>query len=272
MAAQIHPTAIIDPKAQLGRDVKVGAYSVVGEHVTLSDGVELKAHVIVDGHTSVGENTTIFSFASIGSQPQDLKYHGEPSELIIGSNNMIREHVTMNGGTEGGGMVTRVGNNCLFMMGSHVAHDCQLGNNVILANNATLAGHVVVGDFVILGGLSAVHQFVRIGHHAMIGGMSGVESDVIPYGQVSGDRAGLVGLNLVGLKRRGFERDKIQTLRSAYRLLFSPEGTLAERIEDVSGRFDEKAVAEIIEFLRGGTSRAICQPKSMVTKGEVDAG
>lgn len=273
MTAYIHQTAVVDPKARLGKEVKVGPYCIVGEHVSLGDGVELKAHVVVDGRTTIGEATTIFPFASIGLQPQDLKYHGEPSELIIGSRNTIREHVTMNTGTEGGGMVTRIGDNCLFMVGSHVAHDCQLGNHIILANNATLAGHVVVGDFVILGGLSAVHQFVRIGHHAMIGGMSGVESDVIPYGQVSGDRAGLVGLNLVGLKRRGFERDTIQTLRSAYRLLFSPEGTLAERIEDVASRFDEDAVDEIVAFLKGSTSRAICQPKNIAAvKGEVNAG
>lgn len=271
MTTHIHPTAIVDLKARLGKEVKIGPYCVVGEHVILGDGVELKSHVVIDGRTSIGKQTTIFPFASIGLQPQDLKFHGEPSELVIGESNMIREHVTINTGTEGGGMITRIGNHCLLMVGSHVAHDCQLGDHVILANNATLAGHVVVGDFVILGGLSAVHQFVRIGHHAMIGGMSGVESDVIPYGQVSGERAGLVGLNLVGLKRRGFDRETIQTLRSAYRLLFSPEGTLAERIDDVSGRFKESAVAEVIEFLRGGTSRAICQPKNGQPKGDNNA-
>lgn len=272
MTTHIHPTAVVDLKAHLGKDVKIGPYCIVGEHVSLGDGVELKSHVVVDGRTTIGANTVIFPFASIGMQPQDLKYRGEPSELIIGKNTTIREGVTMNTGTEGGGMLTRIGDNCLFMAGSHVAHDCILGNNVILANNATLAGHVTVGDFAILGGLSAVHQHVRIGHHAMIGGMAGIGSDVIPYGLVAVEGDALSGLNLVGLKRRGFERDTIQTLRSAYRLLFAAEGTLSERIEDVSKRFEDKPVAEIVEFLRGAGPRAVCQPKGITAKGEVNAG
>ena len=261
MATHIHPTAVVDPKAKLGNNVKVGPYCIVGEDVQLGNGVELKSHVVIENRTTLGDDSIVLPFSSLGQMPQDLKYKGEPSELIIGKGNVIREHVTMNIGTEGGGMVTRVGDNGLFMVGSHVAHDCQLGDRVIMANNATLAGHVIVGDFAVLGGLCAVHQFVRIGHHAMIGGMSGVESDVIPYGQVSGERAGLVGLNLVGLKRSGMDRDAIHTLRSAYRLLFSPEGTLAERMEDVAERFSDKQVQEIVNFLRGDTSRAICQPK-----------
>lgn len=261
MATQIHATAVVDPKAKLGQGVVIGPFCVVGAEVTLGDNVVLKSHVIVEGHTSIGEKTTVYPFASLGQVPQDLKYKGEPAELVIGKGNIIREHVTMNIGTEGGGLLTKVGDNGLYMVGAHVAHDCVVGNRVIMANNATLAGHVVVGDYAVLGGLSAVHQFVRIGHHAMIGGMSGVESDVIPYGQVSGERAGLVGLNLVGLKRSGMEREAIHSLRSAYRLLFSPEGTLSERIEDVAERFDEMHVIEILDFLRGDTSRAICQPK-----------
>jgi UDP-N-acetylglucosamine acyltransferase len=218
---------------------------------------------VVGGITTIGDNTKVFPFASLGLAPQDLKFKGERSTLTIGKNCTIREHVTMNPGTEGDKMKTVVGDNCLFMVGSHVAHDCIVGNNVILANNATLAGHVEVGDFAIIGGLSAVHQFVRIGKHAMIGGMSGIENDVIPYGQATGERANLVGLNLVGLKRRGFERDDINTLRTAYRLLFSPEGTLAERINDAGTRFKEnEVVTEILAFMRTDSSRAICQPKN----------
>jgi UDP-N-acetylglucosamine acyltransferase len=267
----IHPTAIIDPNATLGANVNIGAYCVVGANVTLGDNVTLHSHVVVEGYTSIGENTQIFPFASIGHQPQDLKFKGEASRLFIGKNNMIREHVTMNPGTAGDKMETRVGDNCLFMMGSHVAHDCIVGNNVILANNATLAGHVEVGDFAIIGGLSAIKQFVRIGAHAMIGGMSGIERDIIPYGQASGERAHLVGLNLIGLKRRGFERDAINTLRSAYRLLFSPEGTLDERINDARTRFGENnAVQDILAFMLAEESQGICQPKAAL-RGQEEA-
>ena len=259
----IHPTAIVTKGAKLGNNVKIGAFCLVGENVTLGDNVILHSHVVVEGITSIGEKTQIFPFASIGHIPQDLKFHGEKSSLEIGKNNMIREHVTMNPGTEGGGMLTKIGDNCLFMMASHVAHDCQVGNNVIMANNATIAGHVHVGDYAIIGGLSAVHQFVRIGHHAMIGGMSGIENDVIPYGQANGERATLSGLNLVGLKRRGFSREDIHSLRSAYRMLFSPEGTLAERVEDVEEMFkSNSAVNEVLDFMKGDNSRAICQPKN----------
>jgi UDP-N-acetylglucosamine acyltransferase len=190
-----------------------------------------------------------------------MKYHGEPSELVIGCNNIIREYVTMNPGTEGGGMLTEIGNNCLFMVGSHVAHDCRIGDHVILVNNATLGGHVRLDEWVIIGGLSAVHQFVRVGRHAMVGGMTGVENDVIPYGSVTGNRARLQGLNIVGLKRRGFERDQIHELRNAYRLLFAPEGTMLERLEDVANLFAEnELVMEIVRFIRADSSRAICQP------------
>ncbi len=204
----------------------------------------------------------IFPFASIGQQPQDMKYRGEDSELIVGANTVIREHVTMNPGTGGGGLVTRTGSNCLFMVGAHVAHDCFVGDNAILVNNATLGGHVKIGDFAIIGGLSAVHQFVRIGAHAMVGGMSGVENDVIPYGSVTGNRAHLSGLNVIGLKRRNFGRDQIHDLRNAYRLLFAQEGTMQERLDDVAESFaDNGLVMEIVDFMRVGSSRAICQPK-----------
>lgn len=257
----VHPTAIVEDGATLADDVSVGPYSVVGKDVVLGAGVRLESHVVVTGHTTVGARTRIFPFASIGHQPQDLKYAGEVSRLVIGENNMIREHVTMNPGTEGGGLLTRVGDNCLFMMGSHVAHDCVVGDNAILVNNATLGGHVTVGDFAILGGLSAVHQFVRIGPHAMIGGMSGIENDVIPYGSVTGNRAHLQGLNLVGLKRRGFSRDDIHDLRKAYRLIFAKEGTMAERLDDVAELFpDNEPVMDIVDFIRVESSRGVCQP------------
>jgi UDP-N-acetylglucosamine acyltransferase len=259
----IHATAIVAKEAKIGKNVAIGPYCVVGKNVTLKDNVVLHSHVVVEGFTTIGENTKVFPFASLGHAPQDLKYKGEKSQLLIGKNNIIREHVTMNPGTEGDKMKTQVGSDCLFMVGSHVAHDCIVGDHVILANNATLAGHVEVGEYAIIGGLSAVHQFVRIGKHAMIGGMSGIENDVIPYGQASGERANLVGLNLVGLKRRGFERQDISTLRSAYRLLFSPEGTLAERLNDAGDRFDKNSVVkEIIAFIRAASERAICQPKN----------
>ena len=263
MAVTVHPSAVVDPAARLGDGVRIGPFCCVGPDVDLGDNVTLVSHVVIDGITSVGDGTTVYPFAVLGTPPQDLKYRGERSRLVVGRNNRIREHVTMNPGTEGGGMLTRVGDNGLFLVGSHVAHDCQLGDSVILANNATLAGHVVVGDFAILGGLSAVHQFVRIGHHAMIGGMSGVENDVIPFGLVMGERARLSGLNLVGLERRGFGREAIQTLRAAYRMLFGPEGTLQERVDEAEHSFaDNAAVAEVVAFMRAKTSRAICQPRS----------
>jgi UDP-N-acetylglucosamine acyltransferase len=261
--SSIHATAIVEPGAKLADDVRIGPYCVVGAEVELAEQVELVAHVVLAGRTRIGAGTKIYPFASLGHPPQDLKYKGEPSALIIGAKNVIREQVTMNPGTAGGGMVTRVGNNGLFMVGAHVAHDCKLGNGVIMANNATLGGHVEVGDHAILGGLCAVHQFVRIGPHAMIGGMSGVEHDVIPYGLVKGDRARLSGLNTVGLKRRGFSRKDIHDLRTAYRLLFAEEGTMAERIEDVAQLYGEnQPVMDLVEFIRADSSRAICQPKA----------
>ena len=262
--AKVHPTAIVEPGAQIGANVVIGPYCMVGEQVVLGENSILESHVVVTGATQLGPCNRVLPFASIGHPPQDLKFHGEPSRLLIGSNNVIREHVTMNPGTEGGGMVTEVGNNCLFMVGAHVAHDCRLGDHVIMSNNATLAGHVEVGDYAILGGLSAVHQFARIGKHAMIGGMSGVENDVIPYGSAMGNRAHLSGLNIVGFKRRSFSRRVIHDLRKAYRLLFAEEGTMSERIDDVVESFGRvEPVMDIINFIRSGadTSRAICRPK-----------
>jgi UDP-N-acetylglucosamine acyltransferase len=263
MASFIHPTALVDPSAQLGHDVSIGAFCTVGPKVTLGDHVKLISHVVIDGQTTIGAGTTIFPFATLGLRPQDLKFKNEASALEIGANNQIREYVTMHPGTEGGGMVTRVGDNGLFMVGCHVAHDCSVGNNVVLANNATLAGHVTIGDFVIIGGLSAVHQFVRIGPFAIIGGMSGVEKDVIPFGLVKGERAHLAGLNMIGLERRGFGREDVRALRSAYRMLFAPEGTLAERLEETASHYKDQAqVGQIVDFIRAASDRPICQPKS----------
>jgi len=264
MMPNIHPSAIVDPKATVADSAIIGPFCTVGPEVILGEGVELVSHVAVDGITKIGDKTKVYPFASLGSQPQDLKFHGERTELIIGSNNQIREHVTMNPGTEGGGSLTKVGDNCLFMMGAHIAHDCIVGSNCIFANNATLGGHVVVGDFAIIGGLSAVHQFVRIGQHAMIGGASALENDVIPYGSALGNRANLMSLNLIGLKRRGFNRETIHALRRAYRLLFAPEGTIQERVDDVANLLgDCEPVKEIIDFMREETSRGICQPTSV---------
>jgi len=259
---QIHPTAIVARGAMLAETAVIGPFCVVGQDVSLGPRVTLRSHVVVGGRTTIGEGSRLFPFASIGLEPQDLKYRGEDSELVIGRNNTIREYVTMNPGTEGGGMVTRVGDGCLFMVGAHVAHDCQIGDHVVMANNATLAGHVVVGDYAILGGLCAVHQYVRIGRHAMIGGMSGVERDVIPYGQVMGDRARLCGLNIIGMQRRGFSRDDIQGLRNAYQFLFAADGTLTDRVAEIAERFGGlDPVDDVIEFIRADSSRAICQPK-----------
>ena len=259
-----HPTAIISPGATIADDVVIGPYCIIGSDVTIGKDTELKAHVVIDGVTTIGEGNTIYPFTSLGSPPQDLKFGGERSELIIGNNNTIREHVTMNPGTEGGGLVTKIGDNCLFMVATHVAHDCQIGNHVILANNATLAGHVVVEDYVVIGGLAAVHQFVRIGEHAMIGGMSGVENDVIPFGSVMGERAGLAGLNLIGLKRRGFDRETIHALRSAYKEMFDmTDGTLAERTDKALSNYpDINAVKQVTDFIKAESKRQICVPSN----------
>jgi UDP-N-acetylglucosamine acyltransferase len=258
----VHPTAIIEEGARIGAGVRVGPYSLIGAEVELCDGVELVSHVVVTGHTRVGEGTRIWPFASIGHRPQDLKYAGETSYLEIGARNMIREHVTMNPGTTGGGLTTRVGDGGLFMMGAHVGHDCRLGDHVIMANNATLAGHVEIGDFAFLGGLCAVHQFVRIGAHAMVGGMTGVEKDVIPFGTVIGNRAELGGLNIVGLRRRGFDRETIHALRDAYRAIFYGDGALHERAAAARERYPDAApVQEMVSFILADTSRSFCTPR-----------
>ena len=261
----IHPAAIVDPGARIGDNVRIGPYCMVGPDVELGDGVELVSHVVLSGHTSIGARTRIYPFASIGHAPQDLRYKGEATTLSIGSDCIIREGVTMNPGTPNGTGKTTVGNGCFFLAHSHVAHDCRVGNNVILTNNVMLAGHCKIGDYAIIGGGAGIHQFVRIGPHAFVGGLSGVENDVIPYGMVLGNRAYLAGLNIVGLRRRGFSREQIHDLRRAYRLLFADEGTLAERVDDVAEEFSlHPTVHEILDFIRGGGDRALCTPREAV--------
>ncbi len=260
----IHPSSVIEAGATLGKDVAIGPFCHVGADVVLGDNVELLSHVAVAGRTSIGARTRIFPFASIGHEPQDLKFHGEESVLVIGADCLIREGVTMNPGTEGGGLKTVVGDRCTFLANSHIAHDVHVGDSVILSNNVMIAGHCRLGSFVIVGGGAAMHQFVRIGDHAFVGGMAGVENDVIPYGMALGNRANLAGLNLVGLKRRGFSRESIHDLRRAYRLLFAQEGTLKERVEDVAAEFaTHPQVHEILDFIREGGDRAICTPREV---------
>lgn len=261
--AQIHPTAIVESGAQVGAGVKIGPYCMVGPQVALGEDCELVSHAVVAGRTTIGPRTRIFPFASIGHQPQDLKYAGEPSTLTIGADCLIREGVTMNPGTAGGRLETVVGSNCAFLANSHVGHDCQVGNNVIFSNNVMLAGHCTIGDFAILGGGAAVIQFARVGAHAFLGGMSGLENDLIPYGMALGNRAYLSGLNIIGLQRRGFTRETIHQLRRAYRLLFAAEGTLMERVDDVAAEFEKHAlVQEIVAFIRAGGKRSVCTPRN----------
>ena len=263
MSTTIHPSALVEPGAELGEGVSIGPFCHVGADVKLGDHSKLESHVVIAGRTTLGGGAHMFPFASIGHRPQDLKYHGEPSTLEIGSHAMIREYVTVQPGTEHGGMITKVGDHCLLMASSHVAHDCHIGHHVILGNNVMIAGHCTVEDHVIVSGGSGAHQFVRIGEHAFIGGMTGVENDVIPYGMVIGNRGWLTGLNIVGLRRRGFDREEVHTIRKAYRLLFSDEGTLAERVDDVAKMFPESpSVQRVIDFIRSRSDRALCLPHS----------
>jgi len=260
-SAEVHPTAVIEPGAAIGPGCRIGPYCVIGPEVELGPRVVLHSHVAVAGRTRVGEATVIFPFASIGHIPQDLKFHGEDVSLVIGARNSIREHVTMNPGTEGGGGLTLVGDDNLFMVATHVAHDCRIGSQVIMANNATLGGHCVVEDNVILGGLAGVHQFVRLGRGAMIGGLAGVVADVIPYGSVTGERAHLSGLNLVGLKRRGAERADINGLRAAFTEMFEGDGNLQERVQRAGARHPgNPLVAEVVAFVTAESARSFTVP------------
>ncbi|MEO6396822.1 MAG: acyl-ACP--UDP-N-acetylglucosamine O-acyltransferase [Devosia sp.] len=263
MNPSVHPTALVEAGATLADDVKIGPFCIVGPETTLGEGVELISHVVVTGRTRIGARTCIYPNASIGHRPQDLKYAGESSSLEIGEDNTIREQVTINPGTAGGGMVTRIGDHCLLMIGAHIGHDCQIGKNVILSNNVSLAGHCIIDDFAIVSGHVGVIQYTHIGAHAFIGALSKVERDVIPYGTVNGYPAELVGLNLVGLRRRGFDREAIHTLRTAYRMIFSSEGTLRERVDDARQLFAEEAlVQDIVNFIVEAKDRALTVPRN----------
>lgn len=257
----IHPSAVVAPGAQLAAGVQIGPFCHIGAEVELDASVECLSHVVVAGRTKIGARTRIFPFASIGHAPQDLKYRGEASSLAIGADCIIREGVTINPGTQGGGMATSIGDRCVFLANSHVGHDCRIGNDVLLSNNVMIAGHVSVGDFAAFGGGAAVIQFTRVGEHAFLGGLSGLENDLIPYGLAVGNRARLVGLNLIGLKRRGFSREAMADLRRAYRLLFAPEGTLQQRLADVAAAFEKNREVEVIlDFLKGLGERSVCMP------------
>jgi UDP-N-acetylglucosamine acyltransferase len=257
----IHPSAVVEPGAHIGQGVQIGPFSHIGPEVQLGDGVHVKSHVVVTGQTSVGDDTVIYPFSCIGEVPQDLKFKGEKTRLEIGARNRIREHVTMNTGTEGGGGVTIVGDDGLFMAGCHVAHDARVGNRVIIVNNAALAGHCVIEDDVIIGGLSGVHQWVRIGQGAIIGAVTMVTNDVIPYGLVQAPRGELDGLNLVGLKRRGVARSDITALRAAFQMLAQGEGAFQDRARRLGEETDSDYVRHIVDFVTGHTDRSFLTPE-----------
>lgn len=258
--ASIHPSAVIEEGAVVADGCEIGPFCLIGPKVILKAGVVLKSHVVVTGDTEIGEETVIFPFSVIGEIPQDLKFKGEASKLIIGKRNRIREGVTMNSGTEGGGGVTKVGDDGLFMHGCHVAHDAQIGNHVILVNSVAVAGHCVIEDHVIVGGLSGVHQFVRIGKGAIIGALTMVTNDVIPYGLVQGPRGQLDGLNLVGLKRSGVAREDITALRAAFQMLAQGEGSFMERSKRLGDEADSPYVKDIVEFVLGNSDRSFLTP------------
>lgn len=256
----VHSTAQVAPGARLAAGVRVGPYAVIGADVVIGEGAEIAAHVVIDGHTTLAPGVRVMPFATIGLPPQDVKYRGEPTRVEIGPRTLVREHATIHRGSVGGGL-TRIGADCMIMCVAHVAHDCELGDGVIVANNVMFGGHVKVGDAAYIGGGAAIHQFVRIGRNAAVGGMSGVEGDVIPFGLVMGNRARLTGLNLVGLKRRGFARADINALRAAFRLLFRDEnGTFALRVAEAARRhMGDPLVQEVIGFMRAGGKRPLCR-------------
>ncbi len=256
----IHRSSVIDSNAKIGKNVKIGPFCYVGSNVEISDNVELLSNVHVDGNTKIGESTKIYPFASIGTDPQDLKYKGESTKIEIGKKNKIREYVTINPGTKGGSGLTKIGDNCLLMISSHIAHDCKVGNNVIIANNVPLGGHVIIEDHVVIGGNSAVQQFTRIGQMAMIGGMTGVLHDVIPYGLSVGNRNYLQGLNLIGLRRAKVENKDILGLSEAYKEIFATKN-LSENMIKLNGKFNENPlVKNVIEFINKDKKRSICTP------------
>ena len=258
----IHKTAIIDSNAKISKDVSIGPYTVIGPNVEIGEETEIKSHVNIAGNTRIGKNNIIYPFASIGNDPQDLKFQGEETKLEIGHNNKIREYVTINPGTRGGGGLTKVGNNCLFMVSAHIAHDCFVGSNVILANNVPLGGHAHIDDGAIIGGNSAVQQFTRVGKSAMIGGMCGVVRDIIPYGIAHGNRSILQGLNLIGLRRRNIPNKDILILSEAYKEIFKNEN-LTENLKNLDSNFKTNdLVKDVVEFLEKDKKRPICTPFS----------
>ncbi len=259
--AEVHASAVIEDGAVVSDGCVVGPFCVVGPKVILHTGVELKSHVVVTGDTDIGADTVVFSFSVFGEVPQDLKFGGEDTKLVIGERNCIREHVTMNSGTEGGGGVTRVGDDGLFMAGCHIAHDAQIGNNVIVVNSAAVAGHCIIEDDVIIGGLCGIHQWVRIGRGAIIGAVSMVTNDVIPYGLVQGPRGELDGLNLVGLKRRGVARSDITALRAAFQMLAQGEGAFQARAKRLGEEPDSDYVQEMVAFIMGDSDRSFLTPR-----------
>ncbi|MES0827252.1 acyl-ACP--UDP-N-acetylglucosamine O-acyltransferase [Ruegeria sp. SCP11] len=259
--SSIHPSAIIEDGAQVGEGCIIGPFCYVGAQVKLGNRVELKSHVVVTGETSIGDETVVFNFSVIGEIPQDLKFGGEDTRLEIGKRNRIREHVTVNTGTEGGGGVTRIGDDCLLMAGVHVAHDVQIGNRVIMVNHAGAAGHCIIEDDVIVGGISGLHQWVRVGRGAIIGALTMVPNDVIPYGLVQAPRGELDGLNLVGLKRKGVSREDISALRAAFRELSSGDGTFLERAHRVGAENESEYVQRIVDFVTGQSDRSFLTPR-----------
>jgi UDP-N-acetylglucosamine acyltransferase len=256
----IHKTAIVDPKAKISSNVNIGAYTIIGPNVEIGEDTEINSHVSIAGHTKIGKKNKIYPFASIGNNPQDLKYKGEKSTLEIGNGNTIREYVSINPGTDGGGGLTRIGNNCLFMVSSHVAHDCVISDNVVVVNNVAIGGHVQIDDNAIIGGNSAIHQFIRIGKFAMIGGICAVIRDVIPYGLVHGNRSVLHGINLIGLRRNNISNQDIALLSKAYKEIFKSEN-LSQNLKDLSEDFkNNNLVIEILEFIQKDKKRPICTP------------
>jgi UDP-N-acetylglucosamine acyltransferase len=259
----IHHSAIVEDGARVGAGVKIGPFAIIERDVVLEDGVVVHSHVVVSGHTTIGAGSVIYPFAAVGSPPQDTSYRGEPTSVIVGPNCIIREHATINRGTARGRGETRIGANCFLMIASHIAHDCVIDDRVVLVNNATLGGHVEVGEHAIISGLAAVQQHCRIGAHAFIGGLSGVNSDVIPFASAIGERAELGGLNVVGLKRRGFDRPTIHALRAAYQAIFNGGGTRAERVERVAEKYPDVApVMMMVDFIRKSGDRPLCAPRA----------
>ena len=254
----IHPTAIVAHGAELGPGVQIGPFCTVGPDVIIEAGAKLISHVVVEGHTRIGEHAQLYPFCTVGLAPQDLKYKGEPTRCEIGARTQIREHCTIHRGTSTGIGVTRIGNDCMLMAVVHVAHDCQLGDNVIVANNAVMGGHVCIGEHAVIGGAAAIHQFVRIGRAAMVGGVSGVEGDVIPFGSVIGNRARLASLNIIGLRRRGFDRAAIQRLHVAFKTLYSKGGVFAQRLDATRQKFgSDPLIAEVLAFIDAPSHRGL---------------